>query len=99
MHQHFLENGVPNKREAKAETKNESTEKSGQATDWEELNETTGLNTGEQLKFYKTTNSMNNMLPSVRDAHVEADKIKTQQSEKSEKRKLETDPEEMLQKR
>ena len=42
---------------------------------------------------------MNNMLPSVRDAHVEADKIKTQQSEKSEKRKLETDPEEMLQKR
>jgi hypothetical protein len=94
-----LENGVPNKREAKAETKNESTEKSGQATDWEELNETTGLNTGEQLKFYKTTNSMNNMLPSVRDAHVEADKIKTQQSEKSEKRKLETDPEEMLQKR
>ena len=40
---------------------------------------------------------MNNMLPSVRDAHAEAEKI--QQSQKSEKRKQETDPEEMLQKR
>ena len=36
--------------------------------DWEEINE----QGGQKLIKFKTSNSMNNMLPSVKDAHEEA---------------------------
>ena len=42
--------------------------------DWEELNEQ-----GEKLIAFKTSNSMNNMLPSVKEAHDEAEKIKDEE--------------------
>jgi hypothetical protein len=50
--------------------------------DWEEINEQAG---GEKLIPFKTSNSMNNMLPSVKDAYDEAEKIKEEISQKRQK--------------
>ena len=62
---------------------------------FEEENEAHGLENGEKLVAYKSTNALNNMLPSVRDAHLEAAQIQ----EQSEKRKQEDEKESFLQKR
>ena len=59
------------------------------AEKWDEENESHGLEQGQKLVSYKSTNSMNNMLPSVKDAHQEA----------SEKKKQEEEKENLLQKR
>ena len=76
LHQEHIESGGK-KREVK-----------GAEKDWEAENETHGLEPGQKLVSYKTTNSMNNMLPSVKDAHVEASEKRKQEEEDKEKENL-----------
>ena len=78
LYNDYVENGAGktplNKREIKQKLKQQSQAgESSEITDeWEEKNDKVGLLPGQKLTSFKTSNSMNNMLPSVKTAHEEA---------------------------
>ena len=78
LYKAYLDKPTPNatpmkKRDGKLARKiNGSDEGSMHEGDWDARNDAYGLEPGQKLIHHKTSNSMNNMLPSVKTAHDEA---------------------------
>ena len=96
LFEEYLNSGATplKKRDAKAQKKASersevSDEEATGAMRFEAMNETVGMQQGEKLIEFKSSNSMNNMLPSVRSAREEAREKEEEAKKEEETRKVE----------